>query len=162
MTDDLKNDEVNPEPPVPRGNPDMPDLRNWGGLRTAKKALRRSATIMANREAIAYQILAMLSTKITDVMSWDEDGNIKLVPSKKLKENDHVVAMIKGVKATYHKDGKIQSMEVMLYDRVAVARLAGLAAGLFAKDTEDDKPSVVGMKVVGPKKRKVRTLENKP
>jgi hypothetical protein len=163
MTDEtnITPEEVNPEPPVARGNPDLPDLRHWGGLRSTKKALRRSATIMANREAIAFVILSMMKTTLVDVASWDEGGaNFKVKSSKDLSKDDHRIMMIKGMKSTYHKNGQLATFELLLYDRVALARLAGQAAGLFAKDTEDDKPSVVGMRVVGPKKRRVKTLEN--
>ena len=158
---------VNPDPPVARGNPDMPDLRNWGGLRSTKKALRRSATIMANREAIAYELLSMASTKITDIFSWheveDADGNtqvrVNLKPSAKI---DHRHArMIKKVKVNYRKGGReVESLEVELFDKVGTLRLLAQASGLLAKDTEDDKPSVVGMRVVGPKKRRVKTIDN--
>lgn len=164
MTDESRrDDEVNPEPPVPRGNPDMPDLRHWGGLRTTKKALRRSATIMANREAIAYELLAMASTKITDILNWDDEGNVTVIPSKKI---DHRHArMIKKVRKTTRTSGSGDKqvsesvIEIELFDKVSTLRLLAQAAGLLAKDTEDDKPSVVGMKILR-KKRKVRTLEN--
>jgi hypothetical protein len=168
VSDDAKllDAEINPEPPVARGNPDMPDLRNWGGLRSTKKALRRSATIMHNREAIAYELLAMASTKITDILTWDEDGNVFVIPSKKV---DHRHArMIKKVKATtrYVKNAqgepeKETTFEIELFDKVSTLRLLAQAAGLLAKDTEDDKPSVVGMTVHGPrKKRKALTIDN--
>lgn len=166
MTDDVKrDDDINPSPPVPRGNADMPDLRNWGGLRSTKKALRRSATIMANREAIAYELLAMASTKITDILSWDDEGNVTVIPSKKI---DHRHArMIKKVRKTTRTSGSGDKaftesiIEIELFDKVSTLRLLAQAAGLLAKDTEDDKPSVVGMRVVGPrKKRKAVTLEN--
>jgi hypothetical protein len=162
MSDAIRDDELTPvDPPVPRGNPDMPDLRHWGGLRTTKKALRRSATIMANREAIAYELLAMASTKITDILNWDEDGNVSVIPSKRI---DHRHArMIKKVKKTTftNKDGETTSQfEIELFDKVSTLRLLAQAAGLLAKDTEDDKPSVVGMKILR-KKRKPKTLENK-
>jgi hypothetical protein len=147
-----------PEPPVPRGNPDFPDLRNWGGLRKTKAAVRRSATIMANREAIAYELLAMASTKITDLMTWDEAGNVKVRASNKIDERH--ARMIKSVKQTFDKDGNVQSFELVMYDKVGLLRTLAMAAGLMRKDEDEDKPAVVGVTLRGPKKRKTTTVEN--
>jgi hypothetical protein len=151
--------------PGGREKAELPDLRGWGGLRSTKKAIRRSATVMANREAIAYEMLAMASTKITDIISWDEKGIVTVLPSRKV---DHRHArMIRKVtsRTTTSGSGENQSVtqvvEVELYDKPAILRLLAQASGMLARDAEDDKPSVVGMKVVGPKKRKPRTIEGK-
>lgn len=147
-----------PEPDAPpRGNPDFPDLRNWGGLRKTKAAVRRSATIMANREAIAYELLTMASTKITDILEWDEAGNVKVKASKKI--DPRCVGMIKSIKQTFNAEGGIQSFEVVLFDKVGLLRTLANAAGLMRKDEDEDKPSVVGVTLRGPK-RKTKTIEN--
>ena len=52
----------------------IPSLKNWGGIRSIQRRMERSGTMLGNKEAIAYQILAMMNTKLTDIMSWDEDG----------------------------------------------------------------------------------------
>lgn len=162
--DRVNPDEVveSPEPPPPaKGVPaDFPDLRGWGGLRKVKKEVKRSATIMANREAIAWELLAMGSTKMDDIMTWDEHGNVKLKPSNKIDPRH--IGMIKSIKQTFNKDGGLQSLEVTLYDRVGVLRTLAQAAGLMQKDQDDDKPSVVGVTLRGPKdKRKPKTFDNK-
>jgi hypothetical protein len=114
---------------------------------------------MANREAIAYELLAMGSTKITDVMSWDEVGNIKFVDSKKL---DHRHArMIKSVEQRLDKEGNVVGLKVTLFDKVAVLRLLSQAAGLLRKDADDDKPAVMGVRVRGPKRKTVTYEEKK-
>lgn len=149
-----------PEPPAgrPGVHPDFPDLRNWGGLRRVKKEVKRSATIMANREAIAYEMLAMASTKITDIVTWDEAGNVKVKPSNKV---DHRNArMIKSIKQTFNKHGGVQSFEVVLYDKPGLLRLLAQCAGLMQKETDEDKPSVVGVTLRGPKSRKAKTIDN--
>ena len=46
----------------------IPSLQNWGGIRSIQKRLERSATIMENKEAVAYSLLCMANTKITDIM----------------------------------------------------------------------------------------------
>jgi hypothetical protein len=147
-----------PPPPKPGVHPDFPDLRNWGGLRKVKKEVRRSATIMVNREAIAYELLAMASTKITDIVSWDDAGNVRVKSSGKI---DHRHArMIKSVKQTFAKDGSVQSFEVTLFDKVSLLRVLAQCAGLTQKDQDEDRPAVVGMTVRGPKSRKPKTIDN--
>lgn len=148
------------EPQVPKAGPaDFPDLRGWGGLRKVKKEMKRSATIMANREAIAWELLAMGSTKITDIMEWDEAGNVRVKASKKIDERH--VGMIKSVKQTFDKEGRMSSLEVVLYDRVGLLRTLAQAAGLMQKEADEDKPSVVGVTLRGPKeKRKPKTYDN--
>ena len=59
----------------------IPSLKNYGGVRTIQKTLERSATLEANREAVSYALLTMANTNLTDIMSWDEDGNIKVKAS---------------------------------------------------------------------------------
>ena len=149
--------DLNPVPPEPRGDPDFPDLREWGGVTRVRREMRRSATIMANREAIAWHVLAMGATFITDVVSWDEAGELKFVPSGKLDPRHK--GMIKSVEQRLDKEGNVVGLKVTLYDRVAVLRLLAGAAGLLRKDADEDKPAVMGVRVRGPK-RKTVTVEN--
>ena len=151
--------DLNPVPPVARGNPEFPDLRDWGGLGRVKREVRRSATIMANREAIAWHLLAMGSTEITDILSWDENGVLKFLPSEKL--HPHHRGMIKSVEQRLDKNGSVVALKITLYDRVAVLRLLAQAAGLLKKDADDDKPAVLGFRVRGPKRKTVTYEEKK-
>ena len=48
----------------------IPSMQNWGGIRSIQKRLERSATIMENKEAVAYSLLCMANTKITDILEW--------------------------------------------------------------------------------------------
>jgi len=163
-----ERDAVNPEPPPPRKGeiPNFPDLKDWGGIRQVKRQLRRSFTIMENREAIAYELLCMAQANIKDFCRWNEEGQVRFVPSAKL---DHRHArMIKKItsRTTVTGAGENKSVttnvEVELFDKVQVLRLLAAAAGLLARDTEDDKPAIIGMRVVGPRKRRgVHTIEQK-
>lgn len=159
MSDDNPED-VLPAPVPPKSSvpDDFPDLKDFGGIRSTKQAIRRSATIMANRECIAYEILAMASTKITDVMEWDEAGNVTLIPSAKLS---HVHArMIKSVEQKFDKHGRVTSTKLELFDKVALLRLSAQAAGMLRNDQDGDKPAVTGVVMRGPKKRKPVTVDN--
>ena len=44
----------------------IPSLKNWGGVRSIQSKLKRSNTLIHNREAVAYELLCMANTKITD------------------------------------------------------------------------------------------------
>lgn len=121
----------------------IPSLQNWGGIRSIQKRLERSATITENREAVAYSLLCMANTKITDIMEWDEDGKIQVKASKDIPE--HALQAIKSIKV--NKDG---NLELELYDKVGVLRLLAKASGLLDNPDESDKPSVIGINIRPP------------
>jgi hypothetical protein len=121
----------------------IPSLQNWGGIRSIQKRLERSATITENREAVAYSLLCMANTKITDIMEWDEDGKIQVKASKDIPE--HALQAIKSIKV--NKDG---NLELELYDKVGVLRLLAKASGLLDNPEESDKPSVIGINIRPP------------
>lgn len=121
----------------------IPSLQNWGGIRSIQKRLERSATITENREAVAYSLLCMANTKITDIMEWDESGQIKVKASKDIPE--HALQAIKSIKV--NKDG---NLELELYDKVGVLRLLAKASGLLDNPEESDKPSVIGINIKPP------------
>jgi hypothetical protein len=59
----------------------IPSVQGWGGTRSIERRLERSATLAGNREAVSYALLCMANTKITDIMTWGEDGNVKVKPA---------------------------------------------------------------------------------
>ena len=121
----------------------IPSMQNWGGIRSIQKRLERSATIVENREAVAYSLLCMANTKLTDIMEWDDEGNIKVKPSNQIP--DHALQAIKSIKV--NKDGQL---EIELYDKVGVLRLLAKASGLLDAPQESDKPSVIGVNIKPP------------
>ena len=121
----------------------IPSLQNWGGIRSIQKRLERSATIAENREAVAYSLLCMANTKITDIMEWDDEGKIQVKASKDIPE--HALQAIKSIKV--NKDG---NLELELYDKVGVLRLLAKASGLLDNPDESDKPSVIGINIKAP------------
>jgi hypothetical protein len=126
----------------------MPQLDGWGGVRAVQKKLERSATIAQNREAVAYSLLCMANTKITDIMSWDSEGNVQIKPSDEIPE--HALQAIKNIRIKRDKDGN-QTLELDLYDKVGVLRLLAKASGLLdSPDDGSDKPSVIGINVQAP------------
>jgi hypothetical protein len=121
----------------------IPSMQNWGGIRSIQKRLERSATIMENKEAVAYSLLCMANTKITDIMEWDEDGKIQVKASKDIPE--HALQAIKTIRV--NKDG---NLELELYDKVGVLRLLAKASGLLDNPENSDKPSVIGINIKPP------------
>jgi len=126
----------------------IPSLKNWGGIRSVQRRLERSGTIMANREAVAYSLLCMANTKITDIMEWDEAGNVRVKPSSSIP--DHALQSIKNIRVKTDRDGN-STLELELYDKVGVLRLLAKASGLLDNpDDGNEKPSVIDVNVVAP------------
>ena len=128
---------------VKNKNKPIPSLSGYGGVRALQKNLERSTTIAANREAVAYSLLCMANTKITDVMTWDDDGNVTVKASKDIPES--ALQSIKSIKID--KDGMIA---IEFWDKVQTLRLLAKASGLLDNPDESDKPSVIGINVKAP------------
>jgi hypothetical protein len=127
----------------------IPPLTNWGGVRSVQRRLERSSTIMANKEAVAYALLSMANTKLTDIMTWDEHGNVTVKRSSDIPE--HALHAIKNIKVRTDKDG-VSTLEIELYDKVGVLRLLAKASGLLDNpDDGNEKPSVIDINVVAPR-----------
>lgn len=134
--------------PKSRISEQMPSLKNWGGVRSIQRRMERSATITDNREAIAFSLLCMANTKITDILTWDEDGNVKVKAASQIP--DHALQAIKNIRVRREKDGS-QTLDVELYDKVGVLRLLAKASGLLDNpDDGSDKPSVLDVNVIAP------------
>ena len=125
----------------------IPHLTNWGGVRSVQRRLERSNTLIQNREAVSYALLCMANTKITDIMTWDEMGNVKVKASHQIP--DHALQAIKKVSVRTDKEGN-SFLDIELYDKVGVLRLLAKASGLLDNPDENDKPSVIDVNVVAP------------
>ena len=135
-------------PRSPKMATQIPSLNGWGGIRAVKNRLGRSDTLLQNREAVAYALLCMANTKVTDIMSWDAQGNIQVKPSDQIP--DHALQAIKSIKQRTDKDGN-SFLDIEMFDKVGVLRLLAKASGLLDNpDSESDKPSVIGINVQAP------------
>lgn len=129
----------------------IPSIKGWGGVRNVQQRLGGSSTIAKNREAVAYALLTIANTKLTDIMEWDEEGNIKVKASKNIPE--HALQAIKSIKVNerYDKDGNCnRTLDIELYDKVGVLRILAKASGLLDTQEDSDKPSVIGINVKAP------------
>jgi hypothetical protein len=135
-------------PRSPKMATQIPSLNGWGGIRAVKNRLGRSDTLLQNREAVAYALLCMANTKVTDIMSWDAQGNIQVKPSDQIP--DHALQAIKSIKQRTDKDGN-SFLDIEMFDKVGVLRLLAKASGLLDNpEGESDKPSVIGINVQAP------------
>jgi len=126
----------------------IPSLNGWGGVRAIQKRVERSDTLVQNREAVAYTLLCMANTKITDIMTWDAAGNITVKPADQIPE--HALQAIKTIKQRTDKEGN-SYLDIELFDKVGVLRLLAKASGLLDNpDSDSDKPSVIGINVQAP------------
>jgi len=124
-------------------NKPIPSLAGYGGVKTLQKNLERSTTLAANREAVAYSLLSIANTKITDFMEWDETGKVRVKPSRDIPE--HALQAIKSIKID--KDGQIA---IEMWDKPGVLRILAKASGLLDNPEESDKPSVIGINIKEP------------
>jgi hypothetical protein len=122
-------------------------MQNWGGIRSITKRLERSATIMENREAVAYTLLCMANTKITDIMEWDSSGNVIVKDAKEIPE--HALQAIKNIRQRTDKEGN-STIEIELFDKIGVLRILAKASGLLDAPDDSDKPSVIGINIKPP------------
>ena len=135
-------------PRSPKMATQIPSLNGWGGIRAVKNKLGRSDTLLQNREAVAYALLCMANTKVTDIMSWDAQGNIQVKASDQIP--DHALQAIKSIKQRTDKDGN-SFLDIEMFDKVGVLRLLAKASGLLDNpEGESDKPSVIGINVQAP------------
>lgn len=125
----------------------IPSMQNWGGIRSITKRLERSATIVENREAVAYTLLCMANTKITDIMEWDASGNVAVKSAKDIPE--HALQAIKNIRQRTDKDGN-STIEIEMFDKIGVLRILAKASGLLDAPDESDKPSVIGVNIKPP------------
>ena len=135
-------------PRSPKMATQIPSLNGCDGIRAVKNRLGRSDTLLQNREAVAYALLCMANTKVTDIMSWDAQGNIQVKSSDQIPE--HALQAIKSIKQRTDKDGN-SFLDIEMFDKVGVLRLLAKASGLLDNpEGESDKPSVIGINVQAP------------
>ncbi len=125
----------------------IPSVAGWGGTRSIERRLERSSTLAGNREAVAYALLCMANTKISDIMTWDEFGNVTVKAAHQIPE--HALTAIKSIKQKVDRDGN-STLEIELYDKVGVLRILAKASGLLDNPDESDKPSVIGINIKSP------------
>ena len=124
-----KEDKIKPIPPVGR----------FGGARVLQRRIGRSETLAQNKEAVATELIAMGTARITDIIDL-HTGAVK--PIEEIP--DEALAAIK--KVTVGQYGTT----VELFDKVSVLRVLAKASGLLDVESNVDKPSIIGINMKGP------------
>jgi phospholipase C len=99
------------------------------------------------REAVVQELEAIASGEVTDVLSWDELGNVGVCASDRLPARAR--RAIKKVKVTPNQHGN--QIEVEMHDKLSALRLLAKHRGLLEPNSDERKPSMIGINVTGPK-----------
>lgn len=121
----------------------------FGGVKKLEDRLRgRSDVIANNKEGIAQTLVDLARANLTDVISWDSQGNVTVKASEDIP--DAVASAIKKLRVTRSKDGD-PTLEIELHDKVSVLKVLAKSAGLLEPPSEESNaPSVVGITMHGP------------
>lgn len=125
-------------------------LAYWGGIRPLQRRLGRLEMIERNRDGIAAELLSLGLASVTDIVSWGDDGKLKIKASKDIPLAS--LKAIKKVKCTAETRGDVttHTIEFEMWDKVSALRVLARAAGLLDNpDDESDKPSVIGINLMG-------------
>ena len=126
----------------------FPNLKELGAVRSVKRKVGGSDVIFDNRDKLAQELINLSTAKISDVMSWDAEGNITVKPSADIP--DSVLTAIKKIRIVPTPDGR-NAIDIEMIDKVRVLQTLAKASGLLDQDKTSDKPAVVEVKMVGPK-----------
>ena len=114
-------------------------------VRQARAALESQNE--SRKEAVVQELEALASSEITDVLSWDEMGQVQIRASNELSPRAR--RTIKKVKVTQTQDGA--NIEVEMHDKLTALRLLAKHRGLLEPNSDETRPSMIGINVTGPK-----------
>lgn len=117
----------------------LPPIGRFGGAGLVQRTIGRSETLFQNKEVVAAELIAMGTTRLTDIIDL-HTGVVK--PIEDIPE--YALAAIKKIRVT--EDG----IELELFDKVGVLRVLAKASGLLDTEKHQDKPSIVGINMKGP------------
>lgn len=120
----------------------IPPLKRFGGVREIKKRVRGSEVLQNSRESLATHLIELATVNIDEILEYDGE-EIKV---KAFKDIDpKALSAIKRVRVSH---GVI---DVELHDKVKILQTLAKAAGLLDPESNSERPSVVGIKMIGPK-----------
>ena len=125
----------------------IPNLKDLGAVRSVKRTVGRSDVIYDNRDLLAQELINLSTAKISDIMTWDDQGNVQVKATADISEA--VLTAIKKVRIVPTADGR-NAIEVEMIDKVRVLQTLAKASGLLDQEKNIDKPAVVEIKMVGP------------
>jgi hypothetical protein len=99
------------------------------------------------REAVVQELEAIAAGEATDVIQWDDMGRVTLTPSDQLSER--AKRAVKKVKVTPNQFGN--TIEVEMHDKLSALRLLAKHRGLLEPNSDNMRPSMIGINITGPK-----------
>jgi hypothetical protein len=126
----------------------VPKMGNLGGVREISKKLKGSDVIFENREKIAEALMGLAGAKITDILTWDTEGNVNILDPKDIPE--HALQSIRKIRAIPVGDSGKMQIEVEMIDKVRILQMVAKSAGILDRTPESEKPSVIEINMVGP------------
>ena len=88
----------------------FPNLKELGSVRSVRRKIGGSDVIFDNRDKLAQELINLSTAKISDVLSWDEEGNIKVKSSASIP--DSVLTAIKKIRIVPTADGKLSLIHI--------------------------------------------------
>jgi len=125
----------------------IPSLKDLGSVRQIKRRIGQSDVIYDNRDKLAQDIIDLATAKISDVMSWDDKGNVQVKATHEI--SPAVLGAIKKIRVIPNADGH-NAIEIEMIDKVRILQTLAKASGLLEQERNVDKPAVVEVKMVGP------------
>lgn len=127
-----------------------------------KLTVREARAVLAlededRKRAVIDELEAIGSGEITDVLSWDEMGRVQVRPSDQL--STRAKRSIKKVKITPTEHGN--NIEVEMHDKLSALRLLAKHRGLLEPNADEQRPSMIGINVTGPKTTTYEVVEDK-
>ena len=116
-------------------------------LTTRKARAALESQDESRKEAVVQGLEALASSEITDVLSWDHMGQVQIKASHEL--SPRAKQAIKKVKITQTQDGA--NVEVEMHDKLSALRLLAKHRGLLEPNSDETRPSMIGINVTGPK-----------
>ena len=127
-----------------------------------KLTVREARAVLASEDedrkrAVIDELEAIGSGEITDVVSWDEMGRVQVRPSDQL--STRAKRSIKKVKITPTEYGN--NIEVEMHDKLSALRLLAKHRGLLEPNADEQRPSMIGINVTGPKTTTYEVVDDK-
>jgi len=113
-------------------------------VRAARAAL--ASQDEQRREAVVQELEALASSEITDVLSWSDSGRVRVFASDELSPRAR--RSIKKIKITPTEDGN--QIEIEMHDKLTALRLLAKHRGLLEPNSDDRRPTMIGINVKGP------------
>ena len=120
----------------------IPPLKRFGGVREIKKRVRGSELLQDSRDALAQHLIDLATVNIDEIMEYD-GHEIKVKAFQDIDKK--ALSAIKRIRVN---QGVI---DVELHDKVKILQTLAKAAGLLDPESNSERPSVGGIKMVGPK-----------